>query len=243
MGLIDKIIIDTLFAGDALGTVLDKLSELDYKRLQKYERKMYKKYPDSHFIWSTFEIESNLEYNEKAKISFLDSNGREKYNATVKASKNSVNAKIYDNEGKVIWEIKEQAPKSKILKKYKTAPAKDLDVFQYERIIGTVRTLREDNAFLFFDFLDWVVYKEKDSFKTRAHDGTIVCENFFSFFNTNIGCIVYKINNIEEVLLLVNTAIIMNLLAREREEKKQRKIDEKREYKELKKALRKSGDG
>ena len=241
MGLLDKLLVSDLVQGTIADGAIEIIDKIQSKAWRSFETKLYKKNPDSSFIWSTISLKENLWSGQSGEMCYYDSSGNKKYTSTITDSKDSVSAVISKDDGTIIWSIYEKKGKTGLVKSQKVINAKDLEVFQFDKKIGTIKTLNEKDACLFFDFLDWYVNKKKDSFQTVAKDGTIVCENYYKQYNIAISCIVYKLSNIEDLLILINTAIFINGLARDRENEMQREIDFKRAYKEFKKDYRKYG--
>ncbi len=240
MGLLEKILTSDLVQGTIADGALEVIDKIQSKLWYGFENKLYKKYPDSSFIWATMSSSINILLRQNGEICYYDISGEKKYISKISISMNSVKAIIYKNDGSVIWEIDEKKGKKSI---FKGKDARDLEVFQFNKKIGEIKVLSEKGAILFFDFLDWTVYETKDAFQTITKDGTIVCENYFRSFNKEIGCIVHTIKSIDELLVMINTAIVINLIAKNRGQEKRQDKEFKKQYKEFKKEYRKGGGG
>ena len=241
MGLLEKILVSDLVQGTIADGAIEIIDKIQRKAWKNFETKLYKKYPDSCFLWSIISPNENPFSKQIGEICYYDLSGNKRYTSTIQGPEDCISATISKNDGTIIWSIHEKKGKSGLLKSKKSKIARDLEVFQFDSKIGEIKTLKGKEADLLFDFLDWIVYKKKDVFQIMAKDGTIVCENYFRQYNLLVSCIVYKLDNIDDILILINTALYISGLARDRESEMRRKLDEKKEYKELKKSLRKYG--
>ena len=234
-------IIGDIVKEEIVDTLIEKIELSKEKNFQKFKQKIQKKYPGKHVIWLKLELKKGLLAEAKGSLIFYDELWNEIYKGNITAHKDKVEGIISNLNGEEIWKIEEGTVKPRVLSKNKVIKAGDLNVFQYGKNVGTIRTLKDKEARLFFDFLDWTVVDKKKNYQTISLSGEAVCEHFYTYYDGDIYCIVANYSNIDDILTLINTAIIVNLLARDREKNMQRVVDDKIYEKQLRKGLRKAG--